>query len=375
MAICIVLQGKESISTERTRQHSNVTEDRFQRLVENVGHFVFEVLTCHQRVEQTEHVLTLSSLDLTSSAGNIGVLIKCLPQVVERHRLWSSSNIEQNTNVGLKGTTEGIEEPSVRVQLFLVVFLQTKDNLARHYSLLGTLELEIIIEGDLRSVLVHVCLNFLLVDNILRNTLLVNTQGGQCIERTWVDLLTSISDDANDNLLPTITAPSTRLGSRAEVADIPHDTVHSTGETDFVFVVHGDTNKQLSLASGSTNLLAKLISPFAVVVRIGCDSGISHVREFALVTARQEAVKNGGNFALQDKLAVDQLNFLFGDLLGSDTATPLLVRCWAIVKVGIQNVGFVLVFIIEVNFDMPSFSSPNIVDSLMNDRTLPREVW
>jgi hypothetical protein len=40
----------------------------------------------------------------------------------------------------------------------------------------------------------------LLVHNILRNTLLVNTEGGQCIQRTWVDFLTSISDSLDDDL-------------------------------------------------------------------------------------------------------------------------------------------------------------------------------
>jgi hypothetical protein len=58
------------------------------------------------------------------------------------------------------------------------------------------------------------------------------------------------------------------------------------------------------------------------------------VRELDLVPARQEAVEDGWDLALEHKLTVDELDFLLGHLRSADAATFLgAVWGWAIVVV------------------------------------------
>ena len=47
-----------AVGRESTRQHGNVSERRFQRLVENVTDLVLEVLGRNERVEQVLPALT-----------------------------------------------------------------------------------------------------------------------------------------------------------------------------------------------------------------------------------------------------------------------------------------------------------------------------
>ena len=58
-----------------------------------------------------------------------------------------------------------------------------------------------------------------------------------------MDLSTTVGNDTNDNLLPSVLAPRSRLHTGAEVADVLHDTVHGPGKVDLVLIVHGDTDE------------------------------------------------------------------------------------------------------------------------------------
>ena len=49
--------------------------------------------------------------------------------MVNRSGPGHSSDIDKNANVGLEDGTEGVEEPTMRVDLFLVLLLQTEQNL------------------------------------------------------------------------------------------------------------------------------------------------------------------------------------------------------------------------------------------------------
>ena len=53
------------------------------------------------------------------------------------------SDVEENADVGVQGTTESVEEPTVRVQLLRVGFLQAEDHLAWHNALFSALELQV----------------------------------------------------------------------------------------------------------------------------------------------------------------------------------------------------------------------------------------
>jgi hypothetical protein len=188
----IVLKCMVSIGTESTRKDSNVTKDRLERLVQDVGHFVLKVLRCDERVEQVDTHLTLHSLDLSTSASNVGVSIKSLPKMVERGSARTSTDIEQDADVGIESLAKCVEEPSMRVELTLVLLLETEDHLARNNTLLSALELKIGIEGDLSCVFVNVGLNSAVVDIVLCDTVLVNTHGSKGIQGARVNLLAAI---------------------------------------------------------------------------------------------------------------------------------------------------------------------------------------
>lgn len=53
-----------------------------------------------------------------------------------------SSDIDKNANVGLEDRTEGVEEPAMRVDLFLVLLLQAEYNLHRDMATLRPLDTE-----------------------------------------------------------------------------------------------------------------------------------------------------------------------------------------------------------------------------------------
>jgi hypothetical protein len=74
--------------------------------------------------------------------------------MVDRSMARFSSHIDQTAHVGLDQRTEGLEEPSMRVDLFLILFLETKEHLAWHHPLISTSELHIRIHRELGGVLV-----------------------------------------------------------------------------------------------------------------------------------------------------------------------------------------------------------------------------
>jgi hypothetical protein len=127
--------------------------------------------------------------------------------MVERLGSRFGSNVEQNANIGVQRPAESIEEPTMRVQLLLIALFQAEDHLAGHNALLGALELEIGIQGDLCRVLVDVGCDLFLVDVVLRNALLKAAHGSDRVQCSRMDLSTSVGNDAHDNLLPSVLAP------------------------------------------------------------------------------------------------------------------------------------------------------------------------
>ena len=60
-----------------------------------------------------------------------------------------STRIQKNTNVGFENGTECVEEPSMGVDLFLIFFLETKDDLNRDDSLFVSFNFQTGIDGNL----------------------------------------------------------------------------------------------------------------------------------------------------------------------------------------------------------------------------------
>ena len=62
--------------------------------------------------------------------------------MVDRSGTRHSSDINKDADVGLEDRTEGIKEPAVRVDLFLVLLLQTEQNLHGEMTTFGSLDVE-----------------------------------------------------------------------------------------------------------------------------------------------------------------------------------------------------------------------------------------
>ena len=93
--------------------------------------------------------------------------------------------------------------------------------------------------------------------------------------------------------------------------------MHGAGEIDLVFVVHGDTDEELSLARRRANVLTQFVASFDKVVRVASDGGVSHVCEFDIVAARQERIQDCRDLALEHEFTVDELDFLLLQLCRS----------------------------------------------------------
>lgn len=235
----------------------------------------------------------------------------------------ASTNIEQDANIGVECPAKGVEEPSVRVELAAVLFLEAENHLAGNNALLGTLELEVRVKRYLSGVLINVSLDGTVVDKVLGDTVLENTHSSKGVKCTRVDLGSAITNDADHNLLPASLTPSSGTRTGAKMRNILHDSVHGTRKADFVFVVHGNADEELCLARGSANGLSEFVPSLDKVIGVASDCGISHMCKLNLITAREETVQNCGNFALEHQLTVDEHDFLSRHLRRAYTSSLL----------------------------------------------------
>jgi len=84
-------------------------------------------------------VFSLQSDDFTTGTTDVGVDIECLPQVINRGGPGHSPDINKNANVGLEDRSKGVEEPTMRVDLFLVFLFQTEQDLDWDVTAFGPL--------------------------------------------------------------------------------------------------------------------------------------------------------------------------------------------------------------------------------------------
>ena len=100
------------------------------------------------------------------------------------------------------------------------------------------------------------------VNVLLHDTILVDTNGREQIERALVARVDTVENQADDDLLPSWASLVPELGLLQvdNVADVLHDTVQSTGGEDLVFVVVCHSNQKLSMAvvHGRTQIVAVL---------------------------------------------------------------------------------------------------------------------
>ena len=93
-------------------------------------------------------VLALESDDLATSAAHVRIDVEGLPQMVDGGRTRHGTDVQQHADVRLQKGTKRVEEPAVRVDLLLVLLLETEDNLDGYQTLLGALDLVGRRDGD-----------------------------------------------------------------------------------------------------------------------------------------------------------------------------------------------------------------------------------
>ena len=121
----------ESVGGKGTWQHRDVTERGLERLVQDVGHLVLEVLCGDEWIEQLL-ALVDHGMDLSTASAEVRVVVERLPQMVDSFVSRFGTSVDENANLGVHDLPKRIEEPAVRVDLLLVLRLDDEDELDGH---------------------------------------------------------------------------------------------------------------------------------------------------------------------------------------------------------------------------------------------------
>lgn len=145
-------------------------------------------------------------MNFTTGTAEILVVVEGFPQSQQRLCSWLGTSVEQDTDLGVQNAAEGGEQPSMGVDLFAVLLLQTEDHLdrwqGRRAIVVRSNQLLVGSDGQLRGVLENMSRGLLAVDVTLHDTILVNADGGKQVESALVARVDTIEDETDDNLLP-----------------------------------------------------------------------------------------------------------------------------------------------------------------------------
>jgi hypothetical protein len=94
-----------------------------------------------KRIHELLPVFAFEGDDFTASAANIGVDVKRLPKMINRAWTRHCTDVEQDANIGLEDGAKGIKEPTVGIDLLLVLLFETKDDLDGHNTFLRAFNL------------------------------------------------------------------------------------------------------------------------------------------------------------------------------------------------------------------------------------------
>ena len=106
------------------------TKDHSQGLVQNIRHLIFKVLGGNERVHKLLTALN-HGVDFTTASSEVCIVVEGFPQVIDRLATGFGTCINQDTDFGLQHLADGVEEPTVRVNLLLVLSLNDQDDLTR----------------------------------------------------------------------------------------------------------------------------------------------------------------------------------------------------------------------------------------------------
>ena len=71
-------------------------------------------------------------VDFTTASTEVRIVVEGLPQVVDGLAAGLRTGVDENTNFRLQHLTNGVEQPTVRVDLLLVLRLDDEDDLDWH---------------------------------------------------------------------------------------------------------------------------------------------------------------------------------------------------------------------------------------------------
>jgi hypothetical protein len=148
--------------------------------------------------------------------------------------------------------------------------------------------------------------NCFAIDDVLRNAILVCANSRDSTQSARIDLLTSIANDTNDDLLPSVLPPSLAAIALTQISDILHDAMHRAREQRVVLIVHRHDDEQLRPAGRVIVYLAQCESVVFEVVRIARRGRITHMCELALVFVCAEVEQFGRDSRVEHKVAMEE---------------------------------------------------------------------
>lgn len=142
---------------KKPMQAAKPAEVPVQRKHHGKSDLVLEILRCHQRIEKILSSGPQHGLNLTTGTCTLRVDLKRFPKRVYTRSTRLCSGVNQHAHIGIQHRAESLEEPTMRVDLLLIVFLQTKHYLYRACVLSPRAELDHVIlvelDPDLCSIL------------------------------------------------------------------------------------------------------------------------------------------------------------------------------------------------------------------------------
>jgi hypothetical protein len=111
-------------------------------------HLVLKILSGHQRIPQQLSRGTQHSFYFPTSTRALGIHVKSFPQVVDAISAWPRPSINQDTDVRVQHRSKGLEEPSVRVDLLLILFLEAEEYLNWRLSIRSDFDQIILVQLD-----------------------------------------------------------------------------------------------------------------------------------------------------------------------------------------------------------------------------------
>lgn len=164
----VILQRDIPIRAESARQHSDIPKHRFaksngwikpkeirkedsQRLSQNIRHLILEILSRNERIDQIPPIVSLERHDLPTRTPDIRVDIKRLPEMVYRLRTGHGTDIEEDTDMRFQNGAKGVEEPTMGIDLLLLLFLEAEYDLDGYDALFCAVDFEVGIDSDWRE--------------------------------------------------------------------------------------------------------------------------------------------------------------------------------------------------------------------------------